>query len=515
MPDSNQSDLTPRLKMRNISKSFGPTRALRQVELEVFPGEVLALVGENGAGKSTLMKVLSGAHQPDAGEMWVDGDSYRPKNPYAARTSGVAMIYQELSLAPHLSVMENILLGVEPTMGPFLKWSEIKRRATDALKEIGLGDVNPKTEVRKLSLARQQMVEIARAIALDCKVLVLDEPTSSLTRGDIEQLFALINRLKKRDISIIYISHFLEEVKEISDRITVLRDGESVGTVSTAETNADQIVALMVGREVDDLYPRTNRQKNGEVLLEIENVSGVRKPENASMQVRRGSVFGISGLIGAGRTELMRAIFGLDKVRSGQIKFGVFRGGGNPATQWSRGMGMVSEDRKQEGLALNLSIADNITLAKLDGLGVDAPLMKRMVLPSRQQKAAEKLIEKVEIKCGGPTAAVSSLSGGNQQKVAIARLFHADVDVWLLDEPTRGIDVGSKAQIYKLINELAVGDAKMGREPKAILLVSSYLPELLGVCDEIAVMDRGRLSASRPVEEWDEHKLMMVATGQE
>jgi ribose transport system ATP-binding protein len=336
-----------------------------------------------------------------------------------------------------------------------------------------------------------------------------------LTRGDIEQLFALINRLKKRDISIIYISHFLEEVKEISDRITVLRDGESVGTASTAETNADQIVALMVGREVDDLYPRTNRQKNGEVLLEIENVSGVRKPENASMQVRRGSVFGISGLIGAGRTELMRAIFGLDKVRSGQIKFGVFRGGGNPATQWSRGMGMVSEDRKQEGLALNLSIADNITLAKLDGLGVDAPLMKRMVLPSRQQKAAEKLIEKVEIKCGGPTAAVSSLSGGNQQKVAIARLFHADVDVWLLDEPTRGIDVGSKAQIYKLINELAVGDAKMGREPKAILLVSSYLPELLGVCDEIAVMDRGRLSASRPVEEWDEHKLMMVATGQE
>ncbi len=501
--------------MADISKSFGPTRALRNVSLEVFPGAVLALVGENGAGKSTLMKVLSGAHQPDAGQMWVDGESYRPKNPYAARNAGVAMIYQELSLAPHLSVMENILLGVEPTIGPFLNWSQLKKRAIAALAEIGLGDVDPKMEVRKLSLARMQMVEIARAIALDCKVLVLDEPTSSLTRGDIEQLFALINRLKSSGISVIYISHFLEEVKEISDRITVLRDGESVGNAETADVNVDQVVALMVGREVDDLYPRTNRQKDGEVLLEIKNVSGVTRPTDASLQVRRGSVFGISGLIGAGRTELIRAIFGLDRVRTGEIQFGTYQGIGSPANRWSRGMGMVSEDRKQEGLALNLSIADNITLPKLIGLGPRSRFLKRFVFPSRQQQASRELIEKVEIKCSGPAAPVASLSGGNQQKVAIARLFHADVDVWLLDEPTRGIDIGSKAQVYNLINELAVGDPATGRKPKAILLVSSYLPELLGVCDEIAVMNRGKLTSSRPVEEWDEHKLMIVATGQE
>ena len=500
----------PRLKMAGISKSFGATRALRQVDLEVLPGEVLALVGENGAGKSTLMKVLSGAHQPDSGEMWVDGKAYRPRNPLDARNSGVGMIYQELSLAPHLSVMENILLGVEPTKGPFIKWGEIKKRASDALTEIGLGDVDPKTEVRDLSLARQQMVEIARAIALDCQVLVLDEPTSSLTRGDIEQLFALINRLKARGISIIYISHFLEEVKEISDRITILRDGESVGSKMTNNVQADEIVAMMVGREVSDLYPRSARSQDGEVVLDVSELTGGVKPKSASLKVRRGQVFGIAGLVGAGRTEMMRAIFGLDKVKSGQISIGNFSGIAKPAGRWRSGVGMVSEDRKQEGLALNLSIADNITLPKLDGLGIG-----RFVFPSRQQQTSKHWIEKVEVKCAGPGQPVSALSGGNQQKVAIARLLHADVDLLLLDEPTRGIDVGSKAQIYKLIDDLASGDPATGRKPKAVLLISSYLPELLGICDEIAVMDRGRLSASRSVEQWDEQKLMMVATGQE
>ncbi len=507
MPESN---IEPRLKMSGISKSFGATRALRDVSLEVMPGEVLALVGENGAGKSTLMKVLSGAHQPDSGEMNVDGVDYKPKNPLDARNRGVGMIYQELSLAPHLSVMENILLGVEPTAGPFVKWSEIKQRASDALSEIGLGDVDPKTEVRNLSIARQQMVEIARAIALDCKVLVLDEPTSSLTKGDIEQLFALINRLKARDISVIYISHFLEEVKEISDRITILRDGQSVGSKETAIVEPDEIVAMMVGREVSDLYPRSPRKNDGEVLLDASNLAGAVKPNDASLQVRRGEVFGIAGLVGAGRTELMRAIFGLDKIKSGQITIGTFSGAAKPAGRWRSGVGMVSEDRKQEGLALNLSIADNITLPRLDGLGIG-----RFVFPSRQQQTSKQWIQKVEVKCAGPGQAVQALSGGNQQKVAIARLLHADVDLLLLDEPTRGIDVGSKAQIYQLIDELASGDPTSGRGPKAVLMISSYLPELLGVCDRIAVMDRGKLSDARPVEQWDEQKLMMVATGQE
>lgn len=496
--------------MSGISKSFGATHALRSVDLEVRPGEVLALVGENGAGKSTLMKVLSGAHQPDSGQMWVDGEPYKPRNPLDARNSGVGMIYQELSLAPHLSVMENILLGVEPTNGPFMDWGQTKSRAASALAEIGLSDVDPKMEIRRLSIARQQMVEIARAIALDCQVLVLDEPTSSLTRSDIEQLFALINRLKKSNISIIYISHFLEEVKEISDRITILRDGQSVGTESTDSVSPDQIVSMMVGREVDDLYPRSDRPSDGEVVLEVSGLCGVEKPQGASLQVRRGEVFGIAGLVGAGRTEMMRAIFGLDKVEDGSIRVGAFSSHATPAGRWSTGVGMVSEDRKQEGLALNLSIADNITLPKLDGLGP-----WRFVSPSRQRQTSKQWIDKVEVKCAGPGQAVSALSGGNQQKIAIARLLHADVDLLLLDEPTRGIDVGSKAQIYGLIDELASGDPEAGRRPRAILLISSYLPELLGICDRIAVMDRGKLSEPRAVSEWDEKKLMMVATGQE
>ena len=498
----------PRLKMLGVSKRFGATRALKNVDLEVAPGEILALVGENGAGKSTLMKVLSGAHQPDDGQMWLDGNPYRPRNPLDARERGIAIVYQELSLAPHLSVMENILLGIEPTTGPIVRWREMKSRAAAALAEIGIDNIRPETEVRRLSLAQQQMVEIARAIALDSRVLVLDEPTSSLTRGDIDRLFALIRRLRDRGISIIYISHFLEEVCEISDRFAVLRDGESVGGARTRGTSTDRIVALMVGRDVDDLYPRSPRQDDGEVILEIRNLAGVAKPLSASLELRRGRVLGLSGLIGAGRTELVRAVFGLDRVLSGEIRVATYSGAAGPARRWSQNVGMVSEDRKREGLALNLSIADNMTLASLDGLGP-----WRFVLPSRQRAAAAPWINRLAIKCASPGARVGSLSGGNQQKVAIGRLLHADVDVLLLDEPTRGIDVGSKAEIYRLVDELAAGDPASGIKPKAILMVSSYLPELLGVCDEIAVMARGRLGVTRPVAEWNEHRLMVAATG--
>jgi ribose transport system ATP-binding protein len=500
----------PRLKMLGVSKRFGATRALHNVQLEVAPGEVLALVGENGAGKSTLMKVLSGAHQPDEGEMWLDGQPYRPRQPLDARRQGIAMIYQELSLAPHLTVMENILLGIEPTAGPFVRWPEMRRRAASALAEIGVGDIRPEAEVRHLSLAQQQMVEIARAVALESRVLVLDEPTSSLARRDIDRLFALIRRLRERGIAVIYISHFLEEVCEISDRFAVLRDGESVGGGMTAGTPADRMIALMVGRSVDDLYPRSARSNDGETVLEIRNLAGVMKPTSASLRLKRGRVLGISGLIGAGRTELMRAIFGLDRVQSGDIRLASYSGAAAPQRRWQQGVGMVSEDRKREGLALGLSIADNITMSRLSGLGPG-----RFVLPSRQRAAAMPWVNRIPIKCASPAQRVSALSGGNQQKVAIARLLHADVDVLLLDEPTRGIDVGSKAQIYQLIDDLAAGDAAAGRNPKAILMISSYLPELLGVCDEIAVMSRGRLGPTRPVADWNEHRLMLAATGKE
>jgi len=506
----NKPDSNPRLQMQSVSKSFGTTRALKNVDLEVFPGEVLALVGENGAGKSTLMKVLSGAHQPDSGKMWIDGESYRPRNPSDARAAGVGMIYQELSLAPHLTVVENILLGVESTIGPFVNWSDSNTRARAALSELGLDEIDVSTRVSDLSIGRQQMVEIARAVALDCRVLVLDEPTSSLTASDIEQLFALIRRLREQGLSVIYISHFLEEVKEISDRITVLRDGESVGDKRTAEATPDQIVSLMVGREVSELYPRTSRQLDGEVVLSLENLSGKKYPVNATLELRRGSVFGIFGLIGAGRTELLRTFFGLDSIQDGRVSVGAVTGATSPAGRWRQNVGMVSEDRKLEGLALNLSVADNITLPELEGLGPG-----RFVLPWRQRKAAAPLIKKLEVKCSGPGQTVGALSGGNQQKVAIARLLHADVDILLLDEPTRGVDVGSKAQIYDLINQLACGDVKTGQQPKAVLLISSYLPELLGVCDEIAVMDRGKLSPALPVSDWNEKRLMKVATGQE
>lgn len=512
MTDSEPRAAGPRLTMQGVSKRFGATQALRNIDFEVLPGEVLALVGENGAGKSTLMKVLSGAHQADEGSMTLDGQPFRPRGPLDARAAGVGMIYQELSLAPHLSVMENILLGVEPCRGPLIDWTTVRQQAVAALDEIGLGELDPLTLVGELPIAKQQMVEVARAVALDCRVLVLDEPTSSLTQADIQRLFALIARLKANGISIVYISHFLEEVQEVSDRVSVLRDGLSVGTAVTADIAPEQIVALMVGREVEDLYPRSHRGDDGEVVLEVNGLSGLEFPQNASLALRRGRVLGIAGLVGAGRTELLRVLFGLDAVVSGKVQVGGSLdspGGATPHRRWQQGVGMVSEDRKTEGLALNLSIADNITLPKLEQLGPS-----RFVLPRQQRKAAARWIDEVQVKCAGAAQAVDDLSGGNQQKVALARLLYADVDVLLLDEPTRGIDVGSKAQIYQLIDRLARGDATTGRRPKAILLVSSYLPELLGVCDEICVMRRGQLSTPHPVSEVDEHHLMMIATGQ-
>jgi ABC-type sugar transport system, ATPase component len=491
-----------RLEMLGVQRSFGATKALRGVTLSVQPGEVMALVGENGAGKSTLMKILSGAIPPDSGEMRLDGAPYLPPNPLHARKTGVAMIYQELALAPHLSVMENIMLGIEPKRGPLINWRETRSRSVAALEEVGLDHVAPETPVRRLSIAQQQLVEIARAVALECRVLVLDEPTSSLTARDIEKLFALIRRLKAKGISIIYISHFLEEVRAISDRFTVLRDGETVGTGITTEVPDEQIIAMMVGRDVDDLYPRSSRTP-GAVVLELEDVSGISKPSSVALQLRRGEILGISGLVGAGRTELLRCIFGLNAVASGKIRVGTFSGTATPGKRWAQGIGLVSEDRKTEGLALGLSIAENLTLSKLSGLGP-----WRFVLPSRQRAACVPWIKRIPIKCHSPAQRISALSGGNQQKVAIARLLHADVDVLLLDEPTRGIDVGSKAQIYQLIDDLAA-------QGKAVLMISSYIPELLGTCDRIAVMSRGRLGPARDRDQWDERRLMAAAIGQD
>jgi ribose transport system ATP-binding protein len=484
--------------MRGIRKTFGGTVAVDNVDLQVAPGEVCALVGENGAGKSTLMSILSGALQPDAGSMTLGRAPYRPRSPLDARRAGVAMIYQELSLAPHVSVAENIVLGVEPARFGIIRWDEMRATARRVLGELGHDDIDPRAPAGSLSLAEQQLVEIARALAIGCRVLVLDEPTSSLGREDVRRLFELIRVLKTQRHAIVYISHFIEEVREVADRIVVLRDGRVAGDGPAGDLRHDEIVRLMVGRTVDALFPRSQRVR-GEAVLDVEQFG----PGSATFQLHRGEVFGIAGLLGAGRTRLLRALFGLEPVREGRVRLGVYSGAFPPHERWKQGMGMVSEDRKGEGLALGLGVGDNLTLSRLDGLGP-----RGTVLPARQDAVTKSWMERLGIRARSPRQPVVELSGGNQQKVALARLLHHDVDVLVLDEPTRGIDVASKAQIYTLIDRLVSSD-----RPRAVLMVSSYLPELLGVCDRIAVMCRGRLGAARPVSDWDEHALMMAATG--
>jgi len=452
-----------RFEMTGISKSFGATTALKDVNLKVVAGEVCALVGQNGAGKSTLMNILSGAAQPDTGTMMLDGVSYHPRNPLEARRSGVAMIHQELSLAPDLSVEENIVLGMEPAPYGIVRRAEIRAKAEDVLRQLHHSEISPTTPAGQLSVAEQQLVEIARALAIGCRVLVLDEPTSSIARADVERLFEIIGRLKAQGHAVVYISHFIDEVKEVADRFAVLRDGRNAGGGEVRSATRKEIVEMMVGRSMEELYPRTSRSP-AEAILDIA----------PGIALRRGEVLGIAGLVGAGRTRLLRRLFALE-------------------SSW-KSVGMVSEDRKGEGLAMGMTVTDNLTLPRLTG----------WVSPSKQSALARRWIQDLEIRCHDDRQEISELSGGNQQKVALARLLYCDVDVLLLDEPTRGIDVGSKAQIYEWIDQLVTNG-------KAVLIVSSYFPELIGICDRVAVMHRGQLSAPRPVSEVDEHQLMLEA----
>ncbi len=488
--------MPPRLEMRGVCKSFGATPALGGVDLVVQAGQVHALLGQNGAGKSTLMKILSGAIRPDAGQLRLDGQPYSPRNPLQARRLGVAMIYQELSLAPHLTVAQNIFLGMEPTRHGLVRTDDLNQRARQALVELNQSAIRPEAIVSTLSPAAQQVVEIARAAAVGCRVLVLDEPTSSLSRTDAEALFSLIARLRQQGQSIVYITHFIEEAKRIADRFTVLRDGVSVGTGDASDVEIAQIVELMVGRRMEELFPRSPRSP-GEVLLDVSKLSGTHRPHDASFTLHRGEVLGIAGLVGAGRTELLRALAGLDPIASGQVRLGVHTGPAAPTARWKQGLALVSENRKDEGLALGLSIADNLTLSRLP----------RIVRPAQRRAEVAAWLRKLDVRCEGSDQPVGELSGGNQQKVAIARLLYHGVDVLLLDEPTRGIDVASKAQIYRLIDDLVTKD----QPPKAVIVVSSYLPELLGVCDRIAVMCRGQLGPARPVDGLDEQILLAEA----
>lgn len=483
------------LELSGIKKHFGATIALGGVDLSIAPGEVHALVGENGAGKSTLMKVLAGIHQPDAGSLMLDGRPFAPRGPADARAAGIVMVNQELAIAPHLTVAGNIMLGAEPTRGPLLKSAEINQRATAALTELGRPDIPLDKPAGELSIAEQQLLEIARALALGCRVLVLDEPTSSLTATDTAKLFQLIRRLRDQGTAIVYISHFLEEVQELSDQCTILRDGATVASARTASLSTTAIVNHMVGRQVDELYHRSPRPV-GEVILEAQNLAHPPAVLSASLQLRRGEVLGLAGLIGAGRSDLLQSLFGLAPIKSGALRMATFTGSPSPHRAWQRGVGYLSEDRKTEGLALNLSLAENLTL----------PRLPMFLNPAGLARETTQWLQKLGVRAAGSNQAIGELSGGNQQKVAFGRLLRNDAEILLLDEPTRGIDIGAKQTLYRLIDELA-------GQGKAILLVSSYLPELLGTCDRIAVMCRGTLGPARPVTDWSEHAIMLAATG--
>ena len=480
--------------MAGVRKRFGGVVALDGVDLELARGEVHALVGENGAGKSTLMKVLSGAHRPDGGTMEIDGRPYRPSGPSDARRAGVAMIYQELNLALDLTVEQNVLLGVENTSWGVVRVRHMRPRVVEALDVLAAG-LDSSTRVRDLGPGPRQLVEIARALALEARILIMDEPTSSLSAEETEALFAAVGRLRDRGVSILFISHFLEEVQRIADRYTVLRDGRSAGSGAVAGTPAERIVEQMVGRRLEEVFPPVTSEP-AEGVLAVEGLRG------ASFELRRGEILGLAGIVGAGRTELLRAIFGLDPVRSGRVRVASLElGRPSPRRSLARGLGLLSEDRKEEGLALGLSVGTNLTLSRLE------PYARGGVVSHRRLRAgAERWARELSIRCEDVDQAVGTLSGGNQQKVAIARLLHHDVDVLLLDEPTRGIDVGSKVQVYRLLADLAAAG-------KGLLVVSSYLPELLGLCHRIGVLYRGQLVELRDTSEWTEAELLSAATG--
>jgi len=489
------------LRLTGIKKSFGATRALRGVSLQIAPGEVHAIIGENGAGKSTLMKVLSGAHRPDEGTMELSGRPFAPDNPHDARLKGVAMIYQELNLAFHLTAQENILLGAESSSLGWVDRRASRERARAALAQLGHEQLDLDRPAGSFSIATQQVIEIARALLTNPKVLIMDEPTSSLTQADTERLFAAIARLRAQGVSIIYISHFLEECRRVADRYTVLKDGETVGTGDMAGVGLDHIVTLMTGREVKDLYPRVEHSA-GAVVLSATAVASAPRLKPASFELRAGEIFGLAGLIGAGRTDLLRSLFGLDRRDAGDVVVvGASAAADSPRERWAQGVGFLSENRKEEGLMLTLSIADNLTLTKHAAFGRFGWIDGR-----KQRAVAQRWVDDLRVKCRDASQPIGQLSGGNQQKVAIARLLEHPARIFLLDEPTRGIDVGSKAQIYQLIGELAGAG-------KAVVVVSSYLPELLGLCDTIGVMCRGELSAIRPRAQWSEAEIMRVATG--
>jgi len=498
------------LEMRNIVKEFPGARALDGVTMDLKPGEFHALVGENGAGKSTLMKVLSGVYPSGTytGEIFVGGESKQFSGVREAEKAGIAIIFQELSLIKELTVGENIFLGREPARFGVIDSRLLYKRAAELLSDLHL-PINPRAKISSLGIGQQQLVEIAKALSQDAKILVLDEPTAALTESEVETLFGILEKLKKRGVGMIYISHKLGEVFRLSDRITVLRDGKTVGTNKTKDLSIEKIIELMVGREVGDIFPETAHEF-GETALEVKHLTvfdndsaGKKLVDDVSFSVRKGEVLGIAGLMGAGRSELLMAIFGAwNGKKSGEVfvenRKAVID---SPSDAIEYGIGFVTEDRKRFGLLLEQNLSDNLTLAGLKRIS-GAFLTSR----PREIKAAKTAMSSLKVKAYSPLAAANTLSGGNQQKVVLGKWLLTNPKILFLDEPTRGIDVGAKQEIYAEINKLA-------RDGLAIVMVSSELPEVLGLSDRILVLHEGKLTGEFTRGEATAEKVMARATG--
>jgi len=490
-----------RLELSGVTKAFGGTQALAGVSLRVAAGEAHALIGENGAGKSTLLKILAGVQRADAGDIRFEGNRYQPRGPLEARRHGVAMIHQELTLAPHLSVEENLTLGLEPrNRVGFLDRRRRREMATAALARLG-ADIPLHATAGSLTVAQQQLIEIARALLTQPRLLILDEPTSSLTRADTQRLFAALERLRSEGVSLLYVSHFLEECRHVCSRFTILRDGRSVHSGELAGTSSREIIQHMVGRDVTDLYPRSPRSP-GTSMLEVANLAGLTKPTAVSFSVRAGEVVGLFGLVGAGRTETLRALFGLDRITGGDVTVGgTEKTKRPPHHRLKDGVALLSEDRKREGLLLGRSLRENLTLTRPKAVS-----RWGIIRASAERASTRDWMEQLEVKARDENQSVGELSGGNQQKIAFGRLLFHEARILLLDEPTRGIDVGAKVAIYQRIDQAA-------NQGQAVVLVSSYLPELLGVCDTIAAFSRGRVVSVQATKDWSEESLLAAAVG--
>jgi ribose transport system ATP-binding protein len=490
----------PVLEMTSIWKHFPGVQALQNASLQVLPGEVHVLLGENGAGKSTLMKVLCGQYAPDDGRVTFAGQVIAPESPIDAERLGLVMIHQELNLIPGLTVAENIFLGHEPTRAGFIHSDLMRKASADLLRRVG-AHIDPDVPVAELSVAEQQLVEIARALKEEARLLVMDEPTAALADNEIETLFEVIRGLCHEGVPVIYISHRMREILAVGDRVTVMRDGCTVGTRIVRDTEAGELIGMMVGRTIDEQIAKRDVAL-GEEVLKVENLTRAGALSPLSFSVHAGEILGVAGLMGSGRTELARAIFGADPIDGGCVSVGGESIPANdPAASIAAGLGFLTEDRKQQGLVLLMSVAENISLTSLDQISRHGVLDL-----AAEHTKAEELVEKLRIRAASLDQEAVNLSGGNQQKVVLARWLAAGCKILIFDEPTRGIDVGAKAEIYELIGELVDGGV-------AVVLISSEMPELLGLSDRVAVMHEGSLQGVLSRAEASQEKIMELALG--